>query len=184
MPFCGTWIWGLCFLTVAGLVSIILGLAAYLLARRKKSPTRELIAALSLVGGFFLMVCGCFVYYGWCSSDFYCNRGFADDYRIPLKYPYQISAHGFLDYGCLDIWHDEGSCIVWGITHYTVNDSVMVGRTKPSCPDCPEKWFSFTFDSKELVYYDSKQAFIAACQDLGFSGEPVLRSISEHFDED
>ena len=181
---CGIWLWGIGFLIVAGVLSIIPGLAAYLLARRKKARVKEIAAALATVGAFLLMVFGCIVYYEWCSSNFYCDGGFDDYYRIPLKYPYQISAYGDLDTGCLDIWQGDGSCILRGITHYAANDSVMVGRIGSSCPDCPEKWFSFSFDTQEYRYYDSEKVSIAACKALGFVREPELISIHEHYYED
>lgn len=181
MPFCGIWLWGTGFLIVAGVLSIIPGLAAYFLARRKKAPVREIAAALATVGAFLLMIFGCIVYYKWCSSDFYCDGGFDDYYRIPLKYPYQISAFGLLDTGSLDIWQGDGSHVLQGITHYAVDDSVVIGRIGPSCPDCSEKWFSFSFDTQEHRYYLSEKAFIVACKELGFAGELELKSISEHY---
>lgn len=183
MPFCGLGLWGLCFLVVAGILSIVPGAAAYLLTRRKKPPTGEIAAALATVGAFLLMIFACLAYYEYCANDFDCDRGFDDYYRMPLKYPYQISAFGELEEGCLTIWPDENDSIACGITYYAIEDSIMVGHMGPDrhCQDCVEEWFSFDLDTGRLKRYADKQAFVAACEEFGFPGEPVLRSFDEHF---
>lgn len=185
MVSCGVAFWGCGFLIIAGVVSIALGRAVSSLTQRRNFPTRAISAVPATVGAFVVIVLGCIVFYVWCSNDFYCDRGFADSYRIPLKYPYQISAIDSLDEGCLGIWPSDGSCILWGITHYAVKESVMVGRTysRRFCPDCPEEWFSFSFDTGVLESYSEEQTFVAACKEFGFTGEPALKSIREHYGE-
>lgn len=183
MPFCGVWIWGTFLLVLIALLSVVPGSVVYLLARKKKSPGKEVAAALAVVVAFFLMIGGCLASYQRCANDFACDRGFADYFRIPLQYPYQISSFDGLGDGCLATWQEEGSCILSGITQYAVKSPIMVGRIGPSwdAPDRPERWFSFNFDTGEIRRYNSKEAFVAASQALGFEGEPAMRSIREHY---
>jgi len=175
--------WGCGFLAIAVVVSIILGRAASSLTQRRDFPTREIPSAPATVGAFFLIVFGCVVFYVWCSNNFYCDRGFADYSRMPLKYPYQISSIDSHDEGCLSTWPDKGSCISAGITHYAIKDSVMVGRiySRRRCPDCPEQWFSFNLDTGDFKSYSDKEAFAAACTKLGLAEEPMLIPLRDHF---
>ncbi|HSJ57981.1 MAG TPA: hypothetical protein VLC95_12415 [Anaerolineae bacterium] len=184
MFYFGYLIWGLCFVVVAACVSIVSGAAAYFLARKKKPSFKEIASAVTVAGVFVLLIGGCTVSFGWCSGNFDCDRGFGDYFRIPVRYPYQISAIDTLDDGCLDVWPGDGSCLLWGITEYAANDVAIVGRTNSSwtCSDCTEQWFSFGFDVETLEYYRSKPAFVEACNELGFAGEPGLLTVREHFE--
>jgi hypothetical protein len=186
MPFCAAWILGIGLLVVAALLSIVPGGVAYLLARKKKSPVKEMAAALAAIGTFLLVLVGYAVSYERCAHDFYCERGFDEYRRIPISEPYQIVTFRMLDEGCLNIWHRDQPCIVSGITHYAVNGPILVGRVGPTTesPDRPEWWFSFNFDTGHVNPYNGRHAFVAAWQEFGFEGEPALRSIRAHYLDD
>ena len=177
--FCGYWIWGLCFLTIAGIISIASGGMVHLFTKKKEGKAKKTFPILVAFGVFFLMTFGCLGYYGYCSSDFDCDRGFGDYWRVPVRYPYQISSIDTLDKGCIDIWQKNDQ-IVCGVTHYAVLDSVMVGRIASSPSD---QWFSFNFETEEIVYYPSEQALMAVCEKFGVTGKPELKSIRQHYDE-
>jgi hypothetical protein len=177
MWMCGYITWGLGYLIVAVVVSVALGIVAHFLTPRMGEDRVPILIAVSV---FLIMILGCCGYWGWCESNFNCSRGIGDYYRIPLKYPYQISAIDVLDEGCLDIWGESNSTIVCGITDYTVRFSVMVGKiSKPFSAE----YFSFNLDTGELIYYSSSREFIDACQEFGFAGMPMLQPVPEHFGE-
>jgi hypothetical protein len=145
-----------------------------------------MLAASVVAAVFLLLIAGCLWSYRRCANDFDCGRGFADYFRIPLRYPYQIVAIDTLDDGCLNTWQGEQTCILRGISQYAVEGAIMVGRTGPTWDslDRPEGWFSLNFDTGEVRRYDNREAFAAACWELGFEGEPALRSIREHYFQD
>ena len=85
-----------------------------------------------------------------------------------------------------DIWQESNSNIACGITHYATKDEIMMGRIGPTSfhSERVERWFSFRFDTAELVYYSTEEAFKAACEEFGLMGKPELRSVREHYYED
>jgi hypothetical protein len=182
MFLCGYAVWGLGFLVVAVLVSIALGVAVRLLTIKREGDRIPILAA---IGVFLTMIFGCGGYWIYCGNDFECDRGFGDYFRIPVQYPYQISAIDSLDQGCLDVWAENNSTIVCGITDYAVKDTVMVGKLGASFGNLvhAEQWFSVNLGTGELVRYSSEQAFLIACRELGFAGVPEPKSIRTHFEE-
>jgi hypothetical protein len=186
MFWCGYFAWGLRFWAIAGAIALFLGVVAFLL--RIRNGDWDIEIPIVVAGSVFVLInLGCCGYWLWCESDFECGRGFGDTFRIPVKYPYQIEAVDGVDEGCLDTWGESGSPIVCGITDYTVQFSMMVGRIGGTFPNIGrsicEEWFSFNLDTGELTCYPSSLAFIDACKEFGFAGVPELTSLPEHFGE-
>lgn len=190
---CGYVLWILVFAAIATVVSIILGGVVSLLAKRQgKSKTRA-IATITT----FTVVFSYLIYY---FTSFNGYRGFGDYYRIPIQYPYQISIYGTsVAEGCLDMWEQNNSTILCGITDYAIQGTVLAGKRGETWRDVSgqwysfdessgeridaEQWFTFTFDGGELVYYPSEQAFVDACTELGFAKKPSLASIREYLED-
>lgn len=184
MYWCGYLNSGLRFWAVAAIVSLALGAIMGILTIRKRDIK---IPVVVTIGVFFTINFSCCGYWMWCGNNFECSGGFGDYFRLPVKYPYQISSIDVLDEGCLDRWDEDNSDVVCGITDYTLHFSIMVGKiedpfTSMGCTSS-EEWFSFNLDTGELTCYSSRRAFIDACKTLGFAGMPRLKSVREHYGE-
>jgi hypothetical protein len=133
-----------------------LGTVVGILTLRKRDIKIPIVV---MFGVFFTLNFSCCGYWMWCTSSVECDRGFGDYFRLPVKYPYQISSIDGVDKGCLDVWDKDDSPIVCGITDYTVHFSIMVGkignpRANVGFP-AYEKWFSFDMDTGDLACYPS-----------------------------
>lgn len=184
MGTCGLLAWGIQYLVAVAVVSLIVGIVVGILTIREHRIKIPIVATLAV---FFIINCGCCGYLMWCETNFECAKGFGDVFRIPVKYPYQISAIDSLDEWCLDVWGEDNSDVVCGITDYTLHFSIMVGKiedpfTSMGCTSL-EEWFSFNLDTGELTCYSSQRAFIDACKTLGFAGMPRLKSVREHYED-
>lgn len=185
MYWCGYLSSGLRFLTIAAIISLIFGIVVGILTIRKRDIR---IPVAVIIGVFFTINFSCCGYWMWCGSNFDCDRGFGDYFRLPVKYPYQISSIDVFGEGCLDVWGKDDPPIACGITDYTLHFSIMVGKiedpfTSMGCASS-EEWFSFDLDTGELTCYSSQRAFIDACKELGISkGMPKLKSVREHYED-
>lgn len=193
MVLCGYVLWILVLAAVAAAASAMVGGGVSILVKRKGKTKIPILAAVAT----FAMLFGYLIYY---FTSFNGYRGFGDRYRIPIQYPYQISIYGAsLADGCLDSWNQSDSTILCGIAEYAVEGKVMAGKRGEIWKDSSGQWyhfdhstheripteqrFTFTLDTGELVYYPSEQAFVDACQDLGFANKPELKSIREHLED-
>lgn len=114
------------------------------------------------------------------------NRGLYDHYRIPLEYPYEMSAFDTLDTMNISTWKNfSGDNFISNVIEFRKQDHILAGKYLTNTHYANDKgihnWFIFDCQSGHIRSFNTHQEYLKALKELGFSEEPQLLSNQENW---
>lgn len=136
-----------------------------------------------LLGG---VVLGIDSMYEW---DYWKANGVLDSFRMPLEPPYELLMIDTIDYASIQVWQEESSSKIWGITHYEKRGYLMFGVTSNDYYEfqkSPEdkEWFIFDLNNGDKIIFESEEEFLSTLKKRGIENiqlKTVLQNWNEYW---
>ena len=117
--------------------------------KRRYKGSRKLIPTAIVAALFVFLVVGLnvlgFVMEIKDSDNYWESWGFADTFRMPLEYPYEISMGGVMDIAEIGIWKRPYDDIVREVTRYHKEGNIIVGEISPHHSE--RRWLTIKYEN-------------------------------------
>lgn len=135
---------------------------------------------------------------GLTRDEFWSNPGEWDLFRVPMRYPYQLSAIDTLDSALLQKYDGSGSAVeldnadtvddLHTVTHAACDGDWILGRRKRTDVTGGRRrevteWFLLECDTDKVRTFASEAELLEAAKRDGYTGPTKLKSIQQLYDE-
>jgi energy-coupling factor transporter transmembrane protein EcfT len=141
-------------------------------------------ASVVLLGG----VCVCMdSMYAW---DYWRYNGVLDSFRMPLEPPYELLMIDTIDYASIEVWKEDSTSQLSGITHYEKRGYLIFGEISKEKFDSrrteeDRKWFIFDLSNGDKSIFESEEDFAAELANRGVESiklKTVLQNWNEYWE--
>ncbi len=115
-------------------------------------------------------------------EDYNKSSGWADWYRWPIEYPYEMTMMDPSDGADLSEWGEQGKTYLNGITRYGKINHYIIGKAiLTNLPKDTLLWFTFHLQQENLILFDSQNELRDSLIDIGIEELPEMIPITEHY---
>lgn len=173
------------FCLVNCLTAIGLAVLVFVLIRKYAPKDKAVFAPLASLAIFVAVMLAWPVYQTYQENfDYYGYQGFADFWRTPLQYPYDMVIIDSFDTGHLSVW--QNNSVLSNITRYTQYQQWVIGerleRNRNPNDMAEINWFIFDCQTGQATIFTDEQSYLTALQQHGIPQELPLFTIRENWE--
>lgn len=117
-------------------------------------------------------------------NSYFSYTGLRDYFRMPLIYPYSITAIDVLEKGIKYIAadHNENELILHDITDFTFDRNILLAKTESSSSLNSIRFYIFNLSTRQLEEFNTEKEMKIQAAKFGFDTIKPMITIQEYFD--